>query len=290
MSISNQRILIAGAFILPILVCFIGIGAFVHLATSFTHAQQQEQARFSRKMAEQKEASKVMKDKLAQLKGKISQLQRELREANARGEAEQGIESELGRLKSLKRRLEDELLALRQKVTKAQDYARSMNSLKAEVAQLKSVQEDLRARLESEKSKHKRLLSAHDAALREREKRVKVFSVTSLSGGSRHVRKAIFAECAADGIIVQPVKRRLSMNMEARDQNTFLSIVRQTRYVVFLIRPDGFESFRRYRALLISENRLSNEPIDIGFEPVNGDWVLIYPGQEGRVYARLDER
>jgi len=290
MSISNQRILIAGAFILPILVCFIGIGAFVHLATSFTHAQQQKQARFNRKMAEQKEASKVMKDKMAQLKGKISQLQRELREANAREEAGQGIESELGYLKSLRRRLEDELLALRQKVTKAQDYARSMNSLKAEVAQLKSVQEDLRARLESEKSKRKRLMSAHDAALRERKKRMKVFSVTSLSGGSRRVRKAMFAECTADGIIVQPVKRRLSMNINTRDQSTFLSIVRQIRYVVFLIRPDGFESFRRYRALVISQNRLSNEPIDIGFEPVNGDWVLIYPGQEGRVYARLDER
>ena len=116
--------------------------------------------------------------------------------------------------------------------------------------------------------------------------RQKVFLVTALTGGSQpRIRSAVFAECSGDGIRIQPQGTRFSKSVNVAEQRLFLSIVGTTSYVVFLIRPDGFESFFRYRNLVQSESRRTGRYIDVGYEPVDQDWVLIYPGQEREAYA-----
>ena len=48
-------------------------------------------------------------------------------------------------------------------------------------------------------------------------------------------------------------------------------------YVLFLIRPNGFESFFEYRQLVLSRAKQPGGAIEHGYEPVNSDSKLVYP-------------
>ena len=56
---------------------------------------------------------------------------------------------------------------------------------------------------------------------------------------------------------------------DADDQESFLQAAAQTRYVLFLIRPDGYQSFYEYRQLVLSRAKESGSSLDHGYEPVN---------------------
>jgi hypothetical protein len=46
---------------------------------------------------------------------------------------------------------------------------------------------------------------------------------------------------------------------------------------VFLIRPDGFTAFENYRDVLQTHNTSATRALDLGYEPVDADWQLVYP-------------
>ena len=291
MAAPNRLVLMATAFVVPVICCLICAGAFVHLATSSTRKQQDEDASLVTRLAEQRDASFNLKDRLKQMKNRIAALNQELKKADIDKKLERNHRKEVRILISTAAKLQDEQSSIRKKVARAGAVAGKMDSLRTEIALLKSSKNELFTRLRLAESEHGRLLALHDTALKKRKEKKKVFLVTALNGGgTQHAGPAIFAECGADGVTIQPAKRLLKKDMGIADQRAFLSVVRKTRYVVFLIRPDGFESFRRYRSLVASKNRLLSNPIDIGFEPVNGDWVLTYPKQGGQSYAKFDER
>jgi hypothetical protein len=82
-------------------------------------------------------------------------------------------------------------------------------------------------------------------------------------------------------VILQPAGTQLGDDPDDDDRRVFLSAASRTGYVVFMIRPDGFRSFNNYRRIVASVNQGSPGKLDCGFEPVNADWKLIYPGQKG---------
>lgn len=179
-------------------------------------------------------------------------------------------------------RQEDDLAALRQKVAAMEALLRQMEALRSERGTREKERQDLAKKLREAEDLHHRLLSERDRVKHETQPGPRTYSVTALNaGGARRNTPALFAECAARGVTLQPVGKALSSKMESGEQESFLSLARQTGHVVFLVRPDGFESFHGYRSLLMSENRRSSRTIEMGLEPVDADWSLKYPGKEG---------
>ena len=60
-----------------------------------------------------------------------------------------------------------------------------------------------------------------------------------------------------------------------------MAAARRTRYVVFLIRPDGFYCFGNYRAAILAANQEAGPVIEFGYEPFNAEWKPVFPGKEG---------
>lgn len=177
---------------------------------------------------------------------------------------------------------EDELVALRRKVAELEAIIRQLQALRAEGAEREKERQDLAKKLSEAEELHRRFAAERDRAREEAQQAHKTYSVTALNaGGVQRDRPALFAECQAGGITLQPGGKVLGIRMETGEQQSFLSLAKQAGHVVFLIRPDGFDSFYRYRSLLMSENRRSTRPVEMGFEPVDADWILKYPGKEG---------
>jgi hypothetical protein len=92
-----------------------------------------------------------------------------------------------------------------------------------------------------------------------------------------HAPDPVYVECDATGVILQPAGRHFSASPNAEQRDAFLQAAQRSGYVLFLIRPAGFESFRQYRAAVAAGRQASGKPIDFGYEPVNADWHLVYP-------------
>ncbi len=179
-------------------------------------------------------------------------------------------------------RQEDDLAALRQKVAAMEALLRQLEALRSERGTRERERHDLVKKLREAEELQHRLLSERDRAKNEIQPGPKTYSVTALNaGGARRNNPALFAECGARGVTLQPMGKALSSKIESGEQESFLSLARQAGHVVFLVRPEGFESFYGYRSLLMSENRRSSRTIEMGLEPVDADWALKYPGKEG---------
>ena len=106
------------------------------------------------------------------------------------------------------------------------------------------------------------------------------FSATALFGTQRiGAQKPTFVECRGDKGVLQPQARR-SAPSPAPTTGRRSSPPRSTHYVVFLIRPDGFDCFENYRKVLLAASPSEPAPIDFGYEPVNADWELDYSGKD----------
>lgn len=90
-------------------------------------------------------------------------------------------------------------------------------------------------------------------------------------------RPAVFMECDARGVWIMPERRLLAASAPSSARQAFLSKARTTGYVVFLIRPDGFTAFENYRDVLQTHNTSATRALDLGYEPVDADWQLVYP-------------
>jgi hypothetical protein len=93
--------------------------------------------------------------------------------------------------------------------------------------------------------------------------------------GSR--KPAVFVECTAAGVLLMPERTLLQATVPPAARETFLARVTARGYVVFLIRPDGLTAFERYREVVQTYNKTTRNTLNIGYEPVNADWKLVYP-------------
>jgi prefoldin subunit 5 len=101
-------------------------------------------------------------------------------------------------------------------------------------------------------------------------------------------KKPTFVDCDKSGIRIMPQGLRLPVKPDGKDYESMtagadreelLKHARSTGLVLFLVRPDGFASFRAYRACIETCNKSipGSKTISIGYEPVNSDWKLRYP-------------
>lgn len=247
-------------FVAPVLCCLIGAGAFAHLVLST--AAPAAAAGPARGAPPDHSAPA---DSLALEIRRLDEKLAALRQVPAGRSAKAGDE-EARALAGRAAALEEELEALRRQQPEAAGTADEPADSEERLRQAR----ERRARLEAERR----------GAEEDLEQQSRTYSVGALGGGAFHAqRPPVFAECDAGGILVQPEGRRLGAIPNAAESAQFLGLARAARHIVFLIRPAGIESFRRYRAIALEENGRTGEKIDVGFEPVGSDWVLVYPGQ-----------
>jgi Skp family chaperone for outer membrane proteins len=113
------------------------------------------------------------------------------------------------------------------------------------------------------------------------ETRKNVVTATSIHGvASNREGSVTFAECSKAGVLVKPLNRRLSADPSAADKETFQQAAGESGYVVFMVRPDGLGTFQHYRTLIEEANGSRTSKIEMGYEPIDAAWELVYPGEE----------
>jgi myosin heavy subunit len=275
---SKRGILLAVAFILPIISCLVGIGAFVNLTVNYQQVEQEQQTVMYQQLTEDRNAVNTLKETLHRICTRISELQSERTKEENLASAVHKITEETKQLELSARTMQSKLQSLDIELGQVQSDLLGLKDESRKLSEIQSTVEDLNAKLAEVAREHELLTSAVDVTQKKIEERKNGVLVTSLSGGSSpHIQSATFVECTAQGVILQPQKKEQKKVPDKNDRKAFLAAARITRYVVFLIRPDGFESFDQYHNLILSENKDSHDPIDIGYEPVNADWNLVYP-------------
>ncbi len=285
MRASSRHRVKAALFAAPVLFCLIAAGVFLHQAD--TSRQRWEGTRDVRKSPVNAEDSvQVGCDRAPESEVRTVNQTEPLQVDSPQAELSRTSGEELRKIRAMVVELADQLAAADETLMHMQELARQADLRRATLNRLRSAKEQLEAELKNASVEERRLLTDRDALLRDRQERQKTFSVTALTGASSgQLRPATFVECAERRAIIQPQATALSAASDVSDSQALLAAARRTNYVVFLVRPDGFETFQRYRALLLSESQQAGVPIDLGFEPVNADWVLVYPGQKGSAYS-----
>ena len=86
------------------------------------------------------------------------------------------------------------------------------------------------------------------------------------------IKHPIFIECTKDKLIINPqlLETKLADIPDRRSyfMRMLYNLDRNQRYLIFAIRPDGYEIFKRGRAVA------EGMDMDIGFEPVDQYWQI----------------
>lgn len=282
---------IAAVFAIPVFCCFIGVGVFLQVIVSAMEqerkveaaAREQEQAKREQELRDSMDGMNAEADKTQQSlraeERRIAELLRKLGLAQRDQKRGRDLQSQTAAQQAQLEELLEQIDASRGRLA---ELERSLEHLrdaeKVHRGELASKGE-LERRLDEAERQHRELLEKLEQLEVEIEN-AKKLHIDELEDGVRHSRKPVFVECTDRAAIIQPEGTLLGSNPDSEDRKAFLDAAKRTRYVVFMIRPDGFYCFHKYRDLIVSANQGSQATIDFGFEPVNADWELVYPGQE----------
>ena len=305
MTISKPLALTIGMFLIPMVCCFIGIGAFIHVTLAAEKVERlkdaemkrqklQDLAELQRQMAVLQNAAKDLQQKIDEVQKRILELTKRLIQLSQNSETAQVLNEETRGLKELLAKLLVELSELREQIAQKQneidalkDETKDAGPLDEQLKKLQKEMEELEKQRNKAKSKNSGLLQKLDELRRWREAEEDKYEIRPAKERPENAPDPVFVECTAHGVIIQPEGTRLSHDPVAGDRSRFLAAAKKTGYVVFLVRPNGFGgtstrigSFERYRGLLHTHNRSPNREIKFGFEPIEASWNLVYPGQE----------
>jgi len=275
MSMPNRSLFMMAGFFVPVLFCLIGIGAFVHLILPI----QEETPPAPIPPIENKNAQALedIEKRILEEEGNIRVLKQEHDQALMRSAEADRNQRVLRDLENVSAEMQEELEEIQEKakaVEEANDQARQNNQ---RTAKLKAQKTDLGKAMREADTELKKLANE---LVKRQENRGK-FSAMSLYGGTSNCRRIpIFAECRGESLIIQPEGLTLGREPTPNDKSLILALTKRVPYIVFFIRPDGFEIFEKYRGFLLEENAKSQIPVDIGYEPVDRDWVLVYPDKD----------
>jgi len=278
MPLSNRKIVIAAVFLVPMLCCFIAIGAFLHVLMSFMQQRHEEKTELAQRIEQVERDSADLEGQLEQENERASDFQTRLEEEQRRAEAAGAAENETDRMRSEAAKIEPRRSSHQAQRDAVARKTEALPDVRENHRRLNLSLEDLQKQLEKAEAEHAELAKREIDAKEKKEEERKKVRVLEISGTrTRHSRKPVFVECSAGNAIVQPEGRKLGAYPGSDDKATFLACARRTGYVVLLVRPDGFQCFENYREVVED----SGASIDFGYELVNEDWIIIYPGQEG---------
>ena len=290
MALSRQNALIVVMFLAPVVCCFVGIGAFVHVILAADQAKQQkrvelrkqklkELAGLQQELDDLKKTFEGLLEKIREVENKIRELTDKLLRANQDSETARKIEEEIRGQKKLLAKLLAELSGLDDQIAQKEKELEALRTqikkagpLNDQQKKLEKQMEELQKRVEQASKEHNRLLAKADDLRRQREEEGRKTPIIPRKPLPPGTSKPVFVECTATGATIQPEGIRLNAYPQAKDRSRFLAAARKSGFVVFLVRPNGVGSFRKYRAL--TQN---NGAIKFGFEPVDASWNLVYP-------------
>lgn len=94
------------------------------------------------------------------------------------------------------------------------------------------------------------------------------------AGGINTKKQPRYIECQKDGVIIYPSKEFVAKNDLNKNNSKLKNFIKEIKenkdkeYVIVAVRPDGIDVFQQVRELI------EKEEIDIGYEPIEEDWVL----------------
>lgn len=264
----------------PVLCCLAVSAFFLNVAERQVQADEMKKSGLFQRVKEARLEAEALDKAIAgkgrQLANLTSAAEKQEQEKANTQETQEIVAADLRKRQAL----EEKLAGLIRRKAELEEETSVADSLRSKVSQLTLSRSELEPRIAEAKTEAERLEKALGGLKKQREQNKKTFDVRALYGGPMRQRAAVFVECGGNGVIIQPQGKQLSRSAEPTEQRTLLSLARKTGYVVFLVRPDGLESFRRYRQVVVSQNNATEAAIDLGYEPVDSDWVLTY-GKEG---------
>jgi len=282
MSPSNRKNLVIAMFATPVILCFIGMGALLNMLVFSMHEEQLANVDASQKYQDAIAENQRHRDELAGQEARAEQARKEKEEEDKAAEEERANNEAAEDWEKKTAESEAGNDGRREQVPDKEKKTAQLPGVRQQNARLNVSLEKLKQDLQEAETELQRLSAECDVARKEKDKERRRVDVTALDG-TRKVsdHKPVFVECSRGKAILQPQERTLSADPGAADRETLLAAARRTRYVVFLVRPDGFRCFENYRSFVISAGQKTGAPIEFGYEPVNADWELVFPGKEG---------
>jgi hypothetical protein len=93
-------------------------------------------------------------------------------------------------------------------------------------------------------------------------------------GGVNQKKQPRYIECKEDGIVIYPSQEFVSKNDMTKSNSPLTKFINEVKknkdkeYIIVAVRPSGIEVFDTLRDIIMGEE------IDIGYEPIEEDWVL----------------
>ncbi|MCS7304959.1 MAG: hypothetical protein NZ602_07615 [Thermoguttaceae bacterium] len=304
---SNSRVMIFGLMcVVPVLLCFIGGGVLLYVAADESSGEVAQRVQDHQTAAQLEEKCRVLHRRIAELEEQLREADRRLEKAKKA----EGLQSQVSQLQQERERLQQELEQLRKQweeiqkrlSTSSHELARLEQEVAKAQAKLAHLQQKIQemqpgpgeaqdqgptmAELEAAKQQLTEALQRQNnineqkqARLDELSQKVKepgrTLRVDEIRGSGQWQLppNPLYVECDGQGILLQPEKCRLPTRPTSSQEEEFLRTVRDRKYVLFLVRPNGFDSFRVYRQLL----RQKAGGIDYGYEPIRQDGEVLYP-------------
>lgn len=303
---TNRAIIVGVLLVVPTLLCLMGVGAFLHVVVHAAtveeeHARQQAQRQLE---DDQRDAEELSRD-IEKLERTIEDIQRRLAEA-AQG---RDCQDNLAQLQAQQERLQRELAAVLQKLEEweerlgagnkdSEELRRQLSEARQKIETLKQQLAEMKPAAEGENAEPpqpgpklaelRRAIAAAKGAM-ERQTRKNEQLQAELNGLRQSSRDPnikidaihgsvdwqpppdpLYVECDGQGIVLQPESVRLRADPSDEEMKRFAQTARRRRYVLFLIRPDGFTAFQQYRV------QIGQDKIDFGYEPINQDGRVLY--------------
>lgn len=310
MARTDRTMIIGVLFLLPVMLGLIGVGALLHVAVRVVAAEQEAEIdeaetriehdkrreaellaairELERDRAETRDRLNEAQDQQAELDRLEEErarreeereiLERQLRELEARvgvkDEDREDLQEQRDEARAKLDRLTREIARLQDQIAQMDRSpnpggnppaeGRSRSELEAEIARLQQELEEQKKALGRAEADWDRLgQEPTDPNIR----------IERIRGSTnwQPPPNPLYVECDGQRVVLQPENESLSVRPDSADRDRFVQRARQRQYVLFLIRPDGFHSFDRYRHLVFEND------VRYGYEPINQEGRVVYP-------------
>ena len=305
---THSRLMVMGIVcVVPVLICMMGAGVLLYIVAQNSSAEVAQLTQRQHTATQWQEKIQSLRQRIAQMEEQLREVDRRLAEA----QKAQSLQQQIAQLQQEKQRLQQERERLRNQCEALQSQAAAkaheLEKLQQEVAQaqarlahllqkiremqpgpsdphtpdpgatlaeLRSASQSLQEKLERQKRMNEQKQAELDRLQEELTSNRPRFKIQTIRGSEQWQvpPNPLYVECDGQGIVLQPENQRLPSHPNTEQEDHFLRVVRERKYVLFLIRPNGFQSFRKYRGLLEEKA----EEIDYGYEPIPQDAVVDY--------------